>query len=201
MDMTLYEYAEKSGKNYDTVYRFFRRRFPEIGWTKDTDIPPDISAQLSVKKGRTKASAKPETQPDKQPVKKADSAPAKVPDIAALRLSVFSYILVAVVIGHAGLIWFDCAVLWGAPGVIGGGMSFLIALAAVLLSFDSDRPRTSETALWVVFCVDVAAWFVHFPTFKASAAHVGDLHTGFISGFICLFSFAALYMLRDSKLD
>lgn len=200
-DMTLGQLADKTGKNYDTIYRYVRRNFPDIGWTKDTDVPPDIAAVISGKKRGKKAAVKSEGKPEKQPDKEPEGKTEEIVDFAAWRTAAFSWILVCIVIGHAGLIWFDCGVLWGAAGVIGGGMAFLISLAAVLLSFDSNRPRTSGFALSIAFFIDCAAWFVHFPTFKASATHVGDLQTGFISAFMCLFSFAALYMLRDSKLD
>jgi len=124
----------------------------------------------------------------------------KLPDIVTLRNFAIAGLLVSVIVGHSALVWYDCGQMWGIPGAIGGGVTFLIVLAALLLASDETKPRTSDTALWFVFFIDVAAWFVHFPTFK-KYADIGNIETGMFAGFLCACSFAALYIFRDSKLD
>ena len=124
----------------------------------------------------------------------------KLPDIATLRNFAIAGLLVSVIVGHSALVWYDCGQMWGIPGAIGGGVTFLIVLAALLLASDETKPRTSDTALWFVFLIDVAAWFVHYPTFK-NYADIGNVETGMFAGFLCACSFAALYIFRDSKLD
>lgn len=121
-------------------------------------------------------------------------------DLQAARNAAVSLLLISVVIGHAGLVWYDCADRWSVPGAIGGGVVFLIVLAALLLASDETKPRTSEAALWFVFITDFAAWFVHFPVFR-DRAQIGDIETGVFAGFLCAASFTALYLYRDSKLD
>lgn len=121
-------------------------------------------------------------------------------DISAIRRFAFDAVCILIVVGHAALIWYDCAQMWDTPGVIGGGLSFLFVLGAVLIATDKTRERTSGYALGFMFFVDVAAFFVHFPTFL-KYAEIGEIQTGALCGFICLLSFAALYLYQDSKLD
>jgi len=116
------------------------------------------------------------------------------------RSNAIDTLLVSVIVGHSALVWYDCGQMWGMPGAIGGGVTFLIVLAALLLASDETKPRTSNTALWFIFLIDVAAWRVHFLTFK-KYADIGSVETGMFAGFLCACSFAALYIFRDSKLD
>jgi len=147
---------------------------------------------LHVEPKRERAERQPVTQPKQKRV--------KLPDAATLRNFAIAGLLVSVIVGHSALVWYDCGQMWGIPGVIGGGVTFLIVLAALLLASDETKPRTSDTALWFVFFIDIAAWFVHYPTFK-KYADIGNIETGMFAGFLCACSFAALYIFRDSKLD
>ena len=137
---------------------------------------------------------------ERQTVTQPKQKRVKLPDVATLRNFAVAGLLVSVIVGHSALVWYDCGQMWGIPGAIGGGVTFLIVLAALLLASDETKPRTSDTALWFVFFIDVAAWFVHFPTFK-KYADIGNIETGMFAGFLCACSFAALYIFRDSKLD
>ena len=121
-------------------------------------------------------------------------------DLQAARNAAVSLLLIGVVIGHSSLVWYDCGQMWGMPGAIGGGVTFLIVLAALLLASDETKPRTSDTALWFVCLIDACAWFVHYPTFQ-KYADIGNVETGMFAGFLCACSFAALYLFRDSKLQ
>ena len=126
-------------------------------------------------------------------------APKRRISIESIRAGMLSVILLAVIIGHGALIWFDCATLWGTAGLIGGGVVFLIVLAAVLLASDETRVRTSGTALYFALCIDIAAWWVHFPTFQRP--DVSDIITGSLCAFLCACSWIALFLYRDKNLD
>lgn len=123
----------------------------------------------------------------------------KWPTFHHVRRFTISLLLFAVVVAHGLLIWYDCAILWGVPGQIGGGTVFIVVLAALLLASDATLPRTSGNALAFIFFVDCAAWKVHYEVFKTPM--VDNIVTGSLCGFICAASFIALYLFRDSKLD
>jgi len=121
-------------------------------------------------------------------------------DLQAARNAVVSLLLITVVIGHAGLVWYDTGQMWGMPGVIGGAVTFAVVLAAVLLASDASKNRTSSSALWFVALIDAAAFFVHVPTFE-KYADIGPIETRAFASFLCGCSFVALYLFRDSKLS
>lgn len=122
----------------------------------------------------------------------------------SMTIQAFWAICIIVVVAHAGLIWYDAAQIWGTAGVFGGGLAFLIQLAALLVSCQSEQAGTSEWALLLVGAIDFGAWFLHFPTFLAeneySGVAVSTIQTGFMAGFICIFSFGALAMFRNSRI-
>lgn len=126
-------------------------------------------------------------------------AKIKWPTFHQVRRFTISLLLFAVVVAHGLLIWYDCDILWGVPGQIGGGTVFIVVLAALLLASDSTLPRTSGNALAFIFFVDCAAWKVHYEVFKTPV--VENVVTGSLCAFICAASFIALYLFRDSKLD
>lgn len=114
------------------------------------------------------------------------------------------FICIGVVIFHAFLIAYDCATQWGTAGLIGGVLAFALQCLALLYATDNNKTRTSEWALFVVGLIDVAAWFVHSPTFQKAAElaknGVSPFVTDIFAGALCLFSFTALYLYRDSKI-
>ena len=116
-----------------------------------------------------------------------------------IRRAVIDVILFSIVVLHGALVWYDCSILWDVPGQIGGGVVFMVVLAALLLSFDRYLTRTSANIVWFVLILDCAAWKVHFEVFKTPV--VDDLITGCVCAFICICSWFALYILRDSKTD
>lgn len=123
----------------------------------------------------------------------------KWPDLNQVYRFTVSALLIAVVVCHAGLVWYDCAHLYGWAGVIGGMAVFLIVLAAVMLSANREAYGTSEAALWFVFVVDAAAWWVHFPVFQTP--DVSDTVTGALCAFICGTSWVALYLFRNFNIE
>ena len=153
------------------------------------------------KRARTIQQEQPAEQYGLQPVniEQTEAAEQSGLDFTVIRGHFLSFVLLSVVLGHAGLIWYDCGALWNEPGTIGGGVAFLIILAAVLLATDETRIRTSGTALWFVFLIDICAWWVHFPTFQRIG--VSDVITGCFCAFLCACSWAALYLYRDKNID
>jgi hypothetical protein len=115
------------------------------------------------------------------------------------RTVALDFLLISVIVGHASLVWYDCSTQWSTPGAIGGGVTFLIVLAALLLASDETKNRTSEAALYFVLLVDCAAYFVHYPTFQRVAG-IGNIETGAFAAFLCACSWISLYLYRDSKL-
>lgn len=124
------------------------------------------------------------------------------PTTRQLRRFTFNAVCLAIVLGHAGLIWYDCAALWQEAGQIGGGLAFLFVLGCVLLATDASRVRTSAAALWIVAGVDIAAWWVHYPVFtRQMTAYDIKAETGALCAVICALSFFALVLYRDEKID
>ncbi len=132
---------------------------------------------------------KPEPKPEPQEI--------NWPSLATVRRFFLDTILIGLVIGHAGLIWYDCAELWDVPGQIGGGLAFFIVVAALMLATDATKNVTSQIALVLVFLIDVAAWFVHRPVFETYRAD-GTV-TDVLCGFLCGMSFGALLIYRHQK--
>lgn len=102
------------------------------------------------------------------------------------------------VIGHAGLIWYDMAMLWKMAGKIGGGVVFaFIFIGMVLMS--EKRPKMAavrENMLWAVGALEAAAIVVHRGAFyreasEAYAAGMGEVYTWALASVICLCSIGA----------
>lgn len=119
-------------------------------------------------------------------------------DYAAARKTALNILLGVICVAHAGLVWYDCAVLWGVPGAIGGGIMFAIIAAALIVAYDETLSRSSNDALWVVWMFDAAAWYVHFKVFQTPS--IDDIVTGFLCAFICLGAAVAFYLYRDIKI-
>lgn len=113
---------------------------------------------------------------------------------------------VIVLLMHSGLIWYDCWVLWGVPGALGGGVAaFLVVSAIVLMSCHSLR-GTSENMLWFIWLIEALAWFVHVPCFieGADVAYSRGCGIEYIWGLaasVCLCSMAATYFFRQILLE
>jgi len=131
-------------------------------------------------------------EPEKTPDKQQDSAPEQ--------RTFLEYLLGGIVLGHAFLIWYDCAAQWDTPGIIGGCLAFCIVLAALLLAADKTKVRTSEAALWFIALVDILAIDSHYETFSDNA-RIGDIQTWVLSVFLASVSWVALYLFRDYNQD
>lgn len=201
---TLAEYAERTGQIYDTVWRKAKRKIKSVKWVADSVVTPELYEALSAK-----GSAK-EKRPRSVPAKKSevirlpekpDTPPARqaLPSFQAIRRTSISALLFCVVIGHAGLVWYDLAAMWGVPGTIGGGLMFAVMLAALGFASDPAVNRTSEAALWFVALLDCAAYFVHFEVFDRPDVNIW--FTRALCALICACSWMSLYFFRDSKLD
>ena len=208
--ITLAELAEKSGGKYDTFYRKAKREFPAEIWTADSVLLPEHIAVLRPRKSGGSARKKSTFNPQRQSTPPAPENPETAPartffdrlksiTSAQIRTALFNILAVGVVVGHGVLIWVECSQLWGMVGAIGGGVVFTVVLLAVLLASDPSKNRTSAYALWFMACVDTAAFWVHYPSFKTYS--VSDAVTVGVCVFICACSFIALVLFQDSKLS
>jgi len=207
--MNATEIAQNEGKGISTIAKRWEKNFPGVPFSRFSELTEEQVSAISKESGKKNTGL--EMSERKQTMKQSPSpaVPNEVPpvkkrkqsfDFSRLRKSAIDMLLFAIVAGHSLLIWYDCNTLWGVPGFIGGAIAFLIVLAALMFSMDSELPRTSGTAIWFVFMVDCGAFWVHYPTFKRSAT-IGDTETMALCVFLCGMSFAALYLFRDSKLS
>lgn len=150
----------------------------------------------NIREKKASVLTRPAAQNDVSPDIKPDRE-IRFPQIATVRRTALDVLLIGIVIGHAGLIWYDCAAMWGEPGQIGGGLAFCIVLAAVMLATDTAKNITSQYALFLAFLVDVGAYWVHFPTFQTYS--VPDAITSVLCVFLCAMSFGALFLYRHQK--
>lgn len=212
-EITPAELAKREGVSVDAIRARWNAQFRETPFDRNRAISPEQMAKISREITRNEqAKISPRSANKKRvntipPAPEANVLPAAEPQrrrtfrevLDGVRAFALDAILVSVVAGHALLIWYDCAIQWGTPGTIGGGLAFAIVLAALLLATDETRARTSGAALYFVLCVDIAAWWVHFPTFQRPG--VPDEITGVFAGFLCAASWVALYLYRDKNID
>lgn len=225
--VTLAELAETCGRKYDTIFRRAKRMFPAEAWGKNSAVTEDVGRvllgdwrapvpQLSVDASalqndfsavagdleRTLPLTVRRRTPRAFSPKANDVAELALPEMRRIRRFTFNAVCLAIVLGHAALIWYDCAALWQTAGQIGGGLAFLFVVCCVLLATDATRVRTSAAALWIVAGVDIAAWWVHYPVFtRQMTAYDIKAETGVLCAVICALSFFALVLYRDEKID
>ena len=208
--LTIAEFSAQTGTELDALRKRWKKAFPERPFDKYTELSETELFAISGK-GR-----KAENTPIKPVTEKPERLPMPTPEkserkekqtkrprsfsLDKIRAGATVVVLLLIVLGHAGLIWYDCAIQWGTPGVIGGGMAALIALSASMLTFDSARIGTAQTALALVFFIDAGAWFIHYATFTRTA-NIGNIETGVFAAAICAMSFASLYILKEFKLE
>lgn len=216
--ITISDVAETYGRKADTLYRKAKDIWPERKWSIFSEVTEeegrvllgDLPAPASGKKRRKAPVRKIRESPaldvsaDKKPAEAAagssesDQADGESLSHAVVRVCADA-LAICIVLGHGGLLWYDCAVIWLRPGIISGGIVLAVVCLALLLAAQSNLPRTSRAALILVGAIDIGAWFVHFEVFRTPV--VSDTITGWLCAFICLMSFFALYLYRDSKLD
>lgn len=204
--ITAGQLADKIGVSRPTMEKRVRRTFP--------DISPALSAPLSVEQVRVLSAGR----VGKKSVRKSAPVARKVSATVKENLTTETTeekadmaqpaplfnpaYLKAIIYGHAVLIFADLVILYSVPGAIAGLLVGFFMHSAVALADRPELNRTSAFALWICFGLDGLAWFVHVPAFRDSvSADVSDHVTQFLAGVVCAMSFAALYALRDSKLD
>ena len=208
--ITIAEFSAQTGTELDALRKRWKKSFPETPFSKYAELSETELSAISGKdrKAELLPIIKVTEKPERSPMPTAEKSerkekPAKRPrsfNLDKLRAGATVVVLLLIVLGHAGLIWYDCAIQWGTPGLIGGGMAALIALSASMLTFDSTRIGTAQTALALVFFIDAGAWFIHYATFTRTA-QIGNIETGVFAGAICAMSFASLYILKEFKLE
>lgn len=201
--------AKELAKNEQVTVRAINERwkenFREIKFDANALLSPEQVAVLREAgkrkrtKRRTKQTPVPPTTQEVRPEPKATAASWRFPSWAQAKNTVFNTLAVGTIVGHGALIWYECGKLWGGVGAIGGGVVFMVVLLAVLLAADPSKNRTSSYAIGFMLMVDIAAFWVHYPSFVNYA--VSDVVRTGICIFICASSFMALLLFRDHKLD
>lgn len=206
---TIKDWAIQDGLNPDTARRTVSRKAGRTLGQMSVLTPdeweawkPGKSGQVSgqeKKKAKVKSVFSPalavQNVVPSEPIGEGDGL--DIPTLATVRAFLLDALLIGIVVGHAGLIWYDCAAMWSEPGQIGGGLAFGIILAAVMLATDSTKNITSQWALILALLVDVGAYWVHFPTFQTYS--VPDAITSVLCVFLCTMSFGALFLYRHLK--
>ena len=201
------------------VQKFLLRTYPDITRAKDAPLSvseisavmsaPALSRTGSIQTTKVKRVTRHTGAELKAaPAPPVSDTPKDVPNVSETNVqdtppqdrTFLEGLLGAIVLGHALMIWYDCKAQWDVTGMIGGALSFMIVLAALILSADKTKGRTSETALVFVALVDVLAIFVHQPTFEDSAK-IGHIETWVFAVFLASVSWVALYLFRDYNQD
>lgn len=202
---TVREWADSEGVSPDTARRTVSRKSGQtLGQTSPLTADewamwkPGKSGTRPPRKNKTSSIiVQPKPAAQRRAPPEVGEKEEAVFEWATVRSFFLDALLIGIVIGHAGLIWYDCAALWDVPGRIGGGLAFAIVCAAVMLATDPSKNITSTYALLLVFLVDTGAYWVHFPTFQNYS--VPDAITSVLCVFLCAMSFGALFLYRHLK--
>ncbi len=198
--------ADKLGVSGETMAKRVLRSLPDV--RPALSCPMSVEQQMSVAAmSRTKRTARKSR--TVRPVAPAVENPApetpstSVGEGQKVEKPLFnSGFLKAIIYGHAVLIFADLTILYSIPGAIAGLLVGLFMHSATELADRPELNATSQIALIVCFVLDGLAWFVHVPAFRASLSNdVSDIVTQVLAGVVCLMSFAALYVVRESKLE
>ncbi len=130
-----------------------------------------------------------------EPIEKQDHW--QTPPLETLRDWIVDALLIALCIGHAGLIWYELATTYGPFGFIGGGVIFGFIVAAVLLAADRTKNITSTYALIFALVIDLSAVRLHYDSFKDFGAP-NDI-TVAVCAFLGGMSWGALFLFRHKK--
>ena len=207
MAHTVGQIADNIGTNPEALRkklsRTYGQDYPGQSWGASAVVPDTVAAELLAKSGTKKERVQRASAPVVRITRTETPAPVievqEAPAPADVRGFALSALLIGIVLGHAGLVWYDCASLWATPGAIAGGLVFAVVLASVMLSSDTTKGFTAEICVWFVFFVDCAAFWVHKPVF--SGYGVDNATTNALCVFVCATSFAALYIFKSYKND
>ena len=204
--------ADKLGLSSETIAKRVLRH-KDLGHVRPAlSCPMSVEEQMSIAamsrtKGRT-IPRKPRTAtPKPAPVETPETPEISAPPIGegqpVRQKPLFnSSFLKAIIYGHALLVLADLTILYSLPGAIAGVLVGLFMHSATELADRPELNATSQIAMVVCFVLDVLAWFVHVPAFRESlSSEVSDIVTQVLAGVVCLMSFAALYVVRESKLE
>lgn len=114
------------------------------------------------------------------------------------RIVAFVVLAFAIVVGHAGLVWYDMSLLWSTPGKIGGGVVFAFILSGMVLMAEKSEQMADvrENMLWAVGALEALAVVVHRGAFSRNAGEAYNAGFGVeyiwaLSAVICLCSIGA----------
>lgn len=109
------------------------------------------------------------------------------------------------VIGHAVLIWWECRYLWGSGGAIASGIVGVVICSSVLEIAKKPSGETAQNLLYLVWLLDLCAWFVHKKALyhsgsNAFGAGIDEYGTGCLAIVICICAGAMMYFYRETGL-
>lgn len=114
------------------------------------------------------------------------------------RIVAFVILTFTIVVGHAGLVWYDMSLLWSTPGKIGGGIVFAFILSGMVLMAEKSEQMAEvrENMLWAVGALEALAVVVHRGAFSRNAGEAYNAGFGVeyiwaLSAVICLCSIGA----------
>lgn len=213
---TLRQWAAITGKNPDSVARTYRRKhgqgvsvnslFTADEWRQILEGSLSVPVSVSAMKKNTSSGVLPKpagSQVD-SPATLAKKKPLQTgwhfslsAFLSSIRRPLLDIILIGIVLGHALLIWYDCATLWDTPGHYAGALAFAVITAAVMLATDPTKNITSQYALLFALVVDAGAFWVHYPVFSEYDAPEGV--TAALCVFLCAMSWGSLFLYRHQK--
>lgn len=205
---TIAEFSERTGRKWNTVWKFAKRTFPTETWVKHSAVTPELLAALSAgKSGKEKRprsvriEKKPETirlpeKPDTPPARQA------LPSLPKLDLSTF---LIVAVYGHTLLVWYEISQLFGVPGLLAGVIVFAMKHAGLMICRNEKYISLGENALSVAFVLDALALYVHYTVFSDAlpphiAAQMGSVAAarcaGVLGGVVATGAWVAMWMVK-----
>ena len=178
-----------------------------IEFDRNRQVPDDV---FNLIKSKTRAADKPKSKKKPARSRRNDEPPAPKPtpsEKTQLTYRQVSDALVVVllftaVVAHAGLVWWELHDQYQTPGIWGGGISFALILAGVLLALDGETSGSAGWAIFFLAAVDVLAWWLHVGTWTSGITDPNRIvFTKFICAVLCLASFLSLIMLRAFKTE
>lgn len=165
---TIADIAHEYGVQIDTLRMKWRRTYPNIPFNKYRTLTPgEIEVLVTDKRRATpnietldavKEQEIAPTTPDVLPNETPEQSANNTPDYGQ---TAFRLLFGGGILGHAFLIMWDAAYLWGKGGLIAGVVVFLVITGSVVLMWKRREDQEANNLLWFVWFLEGLAGFVH----------------------------------------